>query len=333
MLYQNILCLLCLVTLVAIAGRAHTGARTSTNPANQLEELVIKGALTYHARIALPPEASAIVELREGSTSVGVVIAEYRKELGGKQVPLPFELVVSRTSFTPEKSYSLRGAVLVDKRPAWVSNSITIDSTAGSIDVGMLIMLAAPQGAFSAVLACGDERVAVGYNQTAVLLAVRGETFEMRHTISGSGALYEAINDSTTTLWNKGDRTTVTVHGQKLPECGDKFRAILQSEEWVVENIDGTGMIDDSRLTLRFGSDGRVTGRASCNTYTGNYSLTGERIFFTDIAATLKACPPPLMAQEDTFFDVLRNVARFEITSDGTLILHTGDGRTIRARC
>jgi len=50
------------------------------------------------------------------------------------------------------------------------------------------------------------------------------------------------------------------------------------------------------------------------------------------MATTRKLCAPSLMAQEDRFLDVLRNVSRFEISPDGALILHTGDGRTITAR-
>jgi uncharacterized lipoprotein YbaY len=37
----------------------------------QLQKLSITGALSYRARIALPPKARAIVELREGSTDYG----------------------------------------------------------------------------------------------------------------------------------------------------------------------------------------------------------------------------------------------------------------------
>ena len=61
----------------------------------QLQKLSITEALSYRTRIALPPNARAIVELRAGSTDDGPVIAEYRMELKGKRVPLPFQLVVS----------------------------------------------------------------------------------------------------------------------------------------------------------------------------------------------------------------------------------------------
>ena len=414
-------------TLTGCAGSI-TGSSTAMQ-GPQLQKLSITGALSYRARIALPPKARAIVELREGSTDDGPVIAEYHMELKGKQVPLPFELVVSRTSLMPGKTYSVRGAVFVDGRPTWVSNPAAIDPAAGSIDVGTLSMLPAPRGAFSSVLSCGDERVTVGFSQTALLLTVGGKTFEMRRIEAASGARYEAVEDPTTTLWNEGDRQTITVRGRTLPECGTggpagavyrgrgnepfwsleiaggtttfktpggipisaltpraetitggrrfvatagdqgltatildrpcvddmsgmpypdtvivlaggrEYRGcggdpeeLLQGAEWVVKDVNGTGPIDNSRLTLAFGSGGRVSGHASCNTYTGQYAVTGEGTTVSKMATTRKLCAPSLMAQEDRFLDVLRNVSRFEISPDGALILHTGDGRTITAR-
>ncbi|MCC6377608.1 MAG: META domain-containing protein, partial [Burkholderiales bacterium] len=41
---------------------------------------------------------------------------------------------------------------------------------------------------------------------------------------------------------------------------------------------------------------------------------------------------PALMAQEQLFLDVLQNVRRFDVRSDGALLLRTDDGRTITAR-
>jgi heat shock protein HslJ len=45
----------------------------------------------------------------------------------------------------------------------------------------------------------------------------------------------------------------------------------------------------------------------------------------------MKACPPPLMQQEDALLAILRDAMRFERPPDGTLLLHTAGGRTIRA--
>jgi len=124
----------------------------------------------------------------------------------------------------------------------------------------------------------------------------------------------------------------VVFDDKKVNGCGGDPAALLQGAEWVVEDINGTRLLDRSRSTLNFGGDRRISGRASCNTYTGEYSLTGEGLNVSAIAATMMACDPALMRQEETLLDALKNIQRFTLSPDGALILHTGDQRTITAR-
>jgi heat shock protein HslJ len=124
----------------------------------------------------------------------------------------------------------------------------------------------------------------------------------------------------------------VVFEGRTLHGCGGYPAALLQGAEWVVEDLNGRGIVDRSRMTLRFGSDGRVSGRTSCNTYSGTYSLTGEVLTVSHGAMTRKACAESLMSQEDEFLGLLRNVRRFSMSPDGALVLYTGDRRTIKAR-
>ena len=118
-----------------------------------------------------------------------------------------------------------------------------------------------------------------------------------------------------------------TLHG-----CGGEPAALLRGAEWVVEDLNGGGIIDRSRVTLNFDADGRVFGNASCNTYNGGYVLTGEGLTLSRAATTMMACAPALMTQENRFFELLERVERFEIGADGALILHTDDLRAIAAR-
>jgi len=124
----------------------------------------------------------------------------------------------------------------------------------------------------------------------------------------------------------------VVVDGREYRGCGGDPVSVLQGEEWVVEDVNRTGIIDDSRLTLNFSADGRLMGRAGCNTYSGRYALTGEGLAIIDPVSTRKACAPALMQQEETFLKVLKGVQRFEISTTGALVLHAADERTITAR-
>jgi heat shock protein HslJ/uncharacterized lipoprotein YbaY len=149
--------------------------------------------------------------------------------------------------------------------------------------------------------------------------------------------------DVTATVFNRLCRDTMTgmphphavevvVDGRKLAGCGGDPATLLHGREWVVAEINGKGLVDRSRATLNFGVDGRVAGRASCNNFTAQYTLTGEALTVFKAAGTMMACEPALMAQERLFLDVLQNVRRFDLRPDGALVLQTDDRRTITAR-
>jgi heat shock protein HslJ/uncharacterized membrane protein/uncharacterized lipoprotein YbaY len=194
------------------------------------DTLMIRGSLTYMLRIALAPDARAVVELRREPVEEGRPVAELRFATEGRQVPLPFELAVARAELDPASRYFLRAGVFVDGLPQWVTEPVKVDLGAAAkvpggkpqlrrIDLGAMRMSQPSAGAFQTVFRCGDERVVVGYSRTAMLLTVGGETFEMRQVPAASGAKYEAVTDPTTSLWNQGDATTITVRDRQLGGC------------------------------------------------------------------------------------------------------------------
>jgi putative lipoprotein len=142
------------------------------------------------------------------------------------------------------------------------------------------------------------------------------------------------VNDPTTWFWNKGQGGRLSIEGREYPECREAAvsGADVQGVEWIVEDINGGGIIDRSRATLVFGPDGRLSGRGSCNTFNGQYVITGDAVTVSGIAGTKVSCAPSLMAQEARFHEVLRDVKRFEIRADGALVLHTDDRRSILSR-
>jgi heat shock protein HslJ len=123
----------------------------------------------------------------------------------------------------------------------------------------------------------------------------------------------------------------VQFDGRRYRGCGGNPVDLLVGTEWVVEDIGG-GMVDRSRATLNFAADGHLHGRASCNTYTTTFRLSGEGLTVGKTAATMMACAPSLMQQEGRFLDILQKAQRFEIMDSGALVLVTADGRRITAR-
>lgn len=244
------------------------GCTSGASEMTQSQPLTISGELSYRARIALPPHSEALIELRDDTVPAAPVLAEQRFVLDGRQVPIPFELLVEAANLDG-RSYALHGGILIDGKPAWTSVTLPVSARPGQLDVGTLMM------------------------------------------------------------------TPVTVDTPASP-CdtvgGCEPVAALQGEEWVVEDIAGGGIIDNSRVTLQFGAAGQLNGRASCNSYHGRYDQTGSNLSVSGIAGTLMACAPALMQQEQNFFGVLRDINRFEFSADGALLLRTADGRSLLAR-
>ena len=100
----------------------------------------------------------------------------------------------------------------------------------------------------------------------------------------------------------------------------------------MVEEIDNAGIIEGSQPTLNLDTAGRISGKASCNSYTGKYVLSGEGLRIGPIAATIMACEPQLMQQEQAFLARLETIRRFELAADGALLLLSEGQRSIRAK-
>ncbi len=116
-----------------------------------------------------------------------------------------------------------------------------------------------------------------------------------------------------------------------LTGCGGDSYALLTGKEWVVEDIDSQGLIDFSRITMQFDSEGRLSGHASCNQYTTAYEFS-EQLDIADPIATRKSCAPALMKQEQRFLALLSEVKRLDFDPTGALLLSTVGGHTLTAR-
>lgn len=121
----------------------------------------------------------------------------------------------------------------------------------------------------------------------------------------------------------------VTYDGERLEGCGGAPVDLLTGGTWQVEDIGGAGIIDFSRATLLFTSEGRVSGRATCNEYNGSYTLTGEGLSFGQMATTLRICDEAQMNQEAAFLAALAAVTRFDVDRTGALLLIGAGGETL----
>jgi heat shock protein HslJ len=110
-------------------------------------------------------------------------------------------------------------------------------------------------------------------------------------------------------------------------------RALLQSGEWKVSEINMAAATDTNRATLLFGADGKLSGNTTCNTFSGTYTLTGNQITTSQVVATKRACADPKLTDQETkFMRVVQGANSWSIAPDSTLTLTAADGGTIRAK-
>lgn len=120
--------------------------------------------------------------------------------------------------------------------------------------------------------------------------------------------------------------------GSEPPPTGAASSARLQEGEWRVEDIGGQGVVDNSPATLVFGSDGRLSGNASCNRLIASYTVKGDKITISPAGLTMMACPPALMDQERKLVGLLGAVNAYRIDDTGALVLRTAAGKQVVAR-
>lgn len=150
--------------------------------------------------------------------------------------------------------------------------------------------------------------------------------FQSDGEISMTGEITDALCHDTMTGMPYPHRVTLQVDGTSLNGCGGDPGRLLQGAEWLVSEIDGDPVLDGSQITLNFWSDGRLSGRTSCNNMIGQYQISGEGLSIGPAATTRMACEPALMTQEQTVLETLQGVQRFDVDDTGKLILHSTSG-------
>jgi len=124
----------------------------------------------------------------------------------------------------------------------------------------------------------------------------------------------------------------VRLDGRELLGCGGETVEVLLGTRWIVREIMGAAVPEDSRPTLVFSADGGVSGRAPCNAFTARFALRGEELAFSRLSTNRMLCPPAVMQREQSFLALLGEVRRFERPAGDTLVLRSEDGRAIVAR-
>ncbi len=93
------------------------------------------------------------------------------------------------------------------------------DQAGGEMAAGMAPPDTATAPVADLKFVCGDQRISFSHVGERAVLTTSSGSFDLRPVTTASGAKYQAVTDSTTSFWNKGDRGTLVIKGTSYPEC------------------------------------------------------------------------------------------------------------------
>lgn len=104
----------------------------------------------------------------------------------------------------------------------------------------------------------------------------------------------------------------------------------LNDTGWGIAAIDGEAIAPAEDYGLQF-ADGRLSGQAGCNRFSGAYAEAGGTLTPGPIMSTRMACPEPRMTHERRMLRLLGGPVSFSYPDGDTLLL-AGNGVTVRMR-
>jgi heat shock protein HslJ len=104
----------------------------------------------------------------------------------------------------------------------------------------------------------------------------------------------------------------------------------LSNSEWLLEDLSGSGVLDNVQATLTFPETGKVAGKGSCNRFFGPAEINGDTIKLGPLASSRMACPEAMMNQEAKYLEALQAAERFEWKDPYLLIYCRGLEKALR---
>ena len=291
------------------------------------EQQVMDQATTY-TRILLAP-ASWQVSGDRLTVQAGQSILVYVK-----QVP------------TPATTVPTTAPPVMSPVGSWDLTSMTYLSEGSSVTVmpaGVINAIFGQDGKVQGYAGCNQYSAAYTTNGTS--MAVSGT---VKTTLSCGGQLdtqeraYLGILGTAARFENTG--TQLTIYDAQTPGSKLAYKpgtaaampfptAIVGNWTLIGMEKTGTSITPASGVTITatFTADGKVSGNAGCNQYSGGYVLTGtSAIGISPLATTKMFCPDPAGRQETNYLTIFQNAATWEVSDvSGKLTIGAGTGNSL----
>lgn len=134
---------------------------------------------------------------------------------------------------------------------------------------------------------------------------------------------------------------TMKFNGETFKGCGDSSPKVQQNNTpitgavWVVEDIDGKGIIDRSFLNVRINDRGFINADTMCGRFAAPYTLEGNTITLGEEFKPIgsRVCRGEALEEQKTrFMDILANIEHYAYRLDGGMVMFTPKGQTITFR-
>ena len=105
----------------------------------------------------------------------------------------------------------------------------------------------------------------------------------------------------------------------------------LRDRDWMLVSIEGFDSLPSGAATptIRFGTDGRLSGNTGCNRAGADYTAEGDRLTINSMFSTKRACLDPQgNTLERTYITAVEGTRSYRIAS-GELELLDGSGKVL----
>jgi heat shock protein HslJ len=174
---------------------------------------------------------------------------------------------------------------------------------------------------YSALFSTNRSRITIGALTAAEMACEGAQSAQEAAFLKGlDGAATWHVTE-TGALEIGGVATIVAEPGVAASRPPPSSGAALAGTAWNLAEMGGTADFADIVPTIEFGADGRASGFAGCNTFTGTFTTDGTTLAIGPLATTKIACLRPASEVESEYLGSLAGVTSWEIGSDGQLTL------------
>lgn len=178
-------------------------------------------------------------------------------------------------------------------------------------------------------------------------------SFSTNYTLEGSTLTLDPAMVSTEkacddAVMSQADTFTQTLLNTNSIELGDGVLVLLQNgvkgltfvgqsnplskTSWNVTGYNNgkqavVGPIAGTALTMTFGDDGTISGNSGCNSFSGQYSLSGQSLTISPLATTMRACiePEGVDTQETAFLTALQQATMWQLQGSQLFLRNAED--------